>query len=82
MKRRHAIAGMAFSLLVGALIGANDAGLLRWEYTRCSQGFGDQEARDCNDDEVDWRPARKWVKILLALTTKASFTGGTSPAEG
>jgi hypothetical protein len=28
--RRHAIAGMVFSLLVGALIAARDAGLVHW----------------------------------------------------
>jgi hypothetical protein len=29
-KRRHAIAGMVFSLLVGVVIAAHDAGLVRW----------------------------------------------------
>ena len=30
MKRRHAIAGMVFSLLVGVAIAVHDAGLVRW----------------------------------------------------
>jgi hypothetical protein len=29
-KRRHAIAGMVFSLLVGAAIAARDTGLMHW----------------------------------------------------